>query len=114
MIFALVVSCNNPTENEITKSTNKGTENFQTIVHSIHKSNPSSVGLMVPVESPKNGISWSGRSGFSEKENKARLNPEQPFLMASSIKIYIAATILRLQEDKKISIEDNITKHLSS
>ncbi len=112
-IFALGISCNNSIKTVKTKSTNKDVENLQTIIDSIYKSNPESVGLMVHIESPKNGISWSGGSGYSEKEKKTKLLSNQPVLIASSIKTYISATILRLQEQDKLNIENSIEEYLT-
>lgn len=86
---------------------------YQSIIDSIYKSNPKSVGVMVHIESPKKGISWSGSAGYSDAENKIILTPDQPALIASSIKTYISATILRLQEQEKLSIDDAIKNHLT-
>jgi len=72
---------------------------YQAIIDSIYQSNPKMVGIMVHIESAKKGISWSGSV--------------QPALIASSIKTYISATILRLQEQNLLSIEDPSKKHLS-
>ncbi len=39
---------------------------YQTIIDSIYLSNPKSIGIMVHIESPKKGISWSGSEGYSD------------------------------------------------
>jgi D-alanyl-D-alanine carboxypeptidase len=109
----LGLSCKNSTEITETKSTDRNVEKFQTIIDSIYQSNPESIGIMVHIESPKNGISWSGSVGYSDKENKTDLLPNQPALIASSIKTYISASILRLQEQGELSIEQNISKYLT-
>lgn len=96
------------------KATPKTTAIYQAIVDSIYQAHPEQIGLMVHIESPKNGISWSGSAGFSDIENKNKLQPNQPALIASNIKTYVAAAILRLQEEQKLSIEDPISKHLTS
>jgi len=86
---------------------------YQSIIDSIYQNNPESIGIMAHIESPKKGISWSGSIGYSDAENKTNLEPDQPALIASSIKTYISASILRLQETNKLSIEDAIKDHLS-
>jgi len=98
---------------KIENSANKDVE-FQKIIDSIYQINPESVGIMVHIESPKKGISWSGSVGYSDAENKTKLVSDQPALIASSIKTYISASLLRLQEQNKLSIEDPIKNYLSN
>ncbi|WP_034920637.1 serine hydrolase domain-containing protein [Gillisia sp. CAL575] len=98
---------------KIENSANKDVE-FQKIIDSIYQINPKSVGIMVHIESPKKGISWSGSVGYSDAENKTKLVSDQPALIASSIKTYISASLLRLQEQNKLSIEDPIKNYLSN
>lgn len=99
---------------KIKSSKNNKYVEYQTIIDSIYQSNPKSIGIMVHIESPKKGISWSGSVGYSDAENKIKLAPDQPALIASSIKTYVSATILRLQEQNKLSIEDAIKNHLTN
>ena len=60
---------------------------------------------MVHVEAPHQGISWSGASGHPGKDTRAVLEADQPALIASNIKTYVSATILKLVEEKKLSVE---------
>jgi len=87
---------------------------FQSVLDSVYQSHPNSIGIMAHVESPKHGISWSGSVGYSDRINKTPLHPDQPALIASSIKTYISATVLRLQERGSLNIEDPIGNYLSS
>lgn len=113
LIFCvLVASCK--TETKTSKPSIKiEIEKFQTIIDSIYKANPQSIGIIAHIESPKNGISWSGSTGYSNKDTKAKLLPDEPALIASSIKTYVSSAILRLQEEGKLNIEDPIGKHLT-
>ncbi|MFO7655531.1 MAG: serine hydrolase domain-containing protein [Bacteroidales bacterium] len=86
---------------------------FQALIDSVFIRNPSSVGILVHVESPGKGISWSGASGYPYKDAKTKLEPDQPALIASSMKPYVSATILRLQELGKLTIEDPICNWLT-
>jgi len=86
---------------------------FQAVIDSIHTKNPSSVGIMVHVESAEQGISWSAVSGYSDKGVKTRLESDQPALIASNIKTYVSATILRLVEMGKLSIDQPINQLLT-
>jgi D-alanyl-D-alanine carboxypeptidase len=86
---------------------------LQAVIDSIYSENPSSVGVMVHVESPDHGISWSAVSGYSNKEAKTKLQPGQPALIASNIKTYVSATILRLVEEGKLSTDQPVKNLLS-
>jgi D-alanyl-D-alanine carboxypeptidase len=110
LVITIVVGCR--TGNEINDTTLFYSE-CQTIIDSIYLANPKSVGIMVHIESPKNNHSWSGCSGYPNKEREMKLTPHQPALIASSIKPYVSSTILRLQELGSLTIEDSISRHLS-
>jgi D-alanyl-D-alanine carboxypeptidase len=111
VMLALAISCSHSEKNSNTSVSEINTDIFQAIIDSIYNSNPESLGLMVHIESPNNGISWSGIAGYADIE-KSVLDKDQPMLIASNTKTYISAAILRLQEDKLLSIEDNLAKHL--
>ena len=115
LICFLFFSCKNSKETKtIAEESSKiEVEQFQTIIDSIYKANPQSIGIIAHIESPKNGISWSGSVGYSNKDTKTKLLPDQPALIASNIKTYVSAAILRLQEEGKLDIEDPIAEHLS-
>ncbi len=86
---------------------------FQEIVDSIYSSNQDAIGIMVSIKSPEKGISWSGAVGYSDFENKTELEPDQPALIASNTKTFVSATILRLVEMGKLSIEQPIQNLLT-
>lgn len=83
------------------------------LIDSIYNANPASVGIMVHVEAPDKGISWSGASGYSEKNTKIKLQPDQPAWIASNTKTFVSASILRLVEEDKLSIDQPIKNLLS-
>ncbi|MBI9055132.1 MAG: beta-lactamase family protein [Bacteroidales bacterium] len=70
-------------------------------------------GIIVNVISPDKNICWNGASGLSDKITKNKLRPNQTFRIASVTKTYVAATILRLWEDKKLNLNDPIIKYIS-
>lgn len=113
IICTLVVSCREAAPQINTDKSQLSVEVFQAILDSIYQANPQSIGVIAHVESPKNGISWSGSAGYADNRQKDTLRPDQPALIASSIKTYVAAAILRLQEEGQLNIEDAIGKHLS-
>lgn len=110
LILSIALGCR--TEKEVVDTSLFYSE-CQSIIDSIYVANPKSVGIMVHIESPKNNLSWSGSIGFSNKEKKIELESDQPALIASSVKTYVAASILRLEELGLVTIEDYIDKHLT-
>ncbi len=110
ILLLILASCKTSKINNIA---NDKFDSYQSIIDSIYQSNPASIGIMAHIESPHNELSWSGSVGYSDFENKTKLSPTQPALIASSIKTYISATILRLQEEGKLSIENSINKYLT-
>jgi D-alanyl-D-alanine carboxypeptidase len=75
--------------------------------------NPTIPGVLLHVESGKDGIHWSGAAGVSDRESGQLLLPDQTFRIASVTKTFVAASILRLWEEGKLRLEDPISKHLS-
>jgi len=69
-------------------------------------------GVLVTVICKENQIDWSGASGYADKENKIKLLPYQTFRIASVTKTFVASTILRLWEEKKLKLEDPIIKYI--
>ena len=86
---------------------------FQAVIDSIYSSDRTSVGIMASIESPERNISWSGASGYSSLTDKTELDADQPALIASNTKTYVSATILRLVENGKISIDQPIKNLLT-
>ena len=70
-------------------------------------------GVLLTVISKEKQIDWSGASGFTDKVHNIKLLPHQTFRMASVTKTFIASTILRLWEDKKLKLEDPIIQYIS-
>lgn len=70
-------------------------------------------GILIHIESPGRNISWSGASGFSDRGNRTKLNPDESFRIASVTKTFVASTILRLWEENKIMLEDPVSKYIS-
>ena len=62
-------------------------------------------GIMAAVVSRDRNIDWSGASGYSCKESRAALLPDQTFRIASVTKTFVATAILRLWEDGKLQLE---------
>jgi len=111
VVLAFFSSCKTSSN---TIKTNEATSNsYQSIIDSFYRLHPEAIGLMVHLESPDKYLSWSGCAGVSDKDQQTKLLATQPALIASSIKPYVAATILRLEEMNKLTIEDPIGDYLT-
>lgn len=69
-------------------------------------------GVSVTVRSPR-GI-WHGTGGYADKEKGIAMSAGNTLRIGSMSKVFTAVTILRLQEDGKLSITDKISKYLPS
>lgn len=87
--------------------------NFNKILDSIYESNPETIGIMAHIECPDKKISWSGARGYSNKEGNTKVKINQPVLIASNTKTFVASAILRLAEEKKILLEATIDNYLT-
>lgn len=83
-------------------------QEFQEVLDSLYKSTPESIGIMVHVESPDNHLSWTSAVGVSNRETKNLLHKNQPVLIASNTKTFVAAAILKLVEEKKLQLDKPI------
>ncbi|MDM1546790.1 serine hydrolase [Empedobacter falsenii] len=86
---------------------------FQSKIDSIYEKNKDAVGIIVHVEAPKQNISWSYAKGVSDIKTNKVLNHQQPVLIASNTKPYVAVAILRLVEKGQVTIDQPIKNLLS-
>ncbi|MFA6150255.1 MAG: serine hydrolase domain-containing protein [Chitinophagaceae bacterium] len=80
-------------------------QSFQQVLDSIYQVNKDAVGIMIHVEAPDKKISWSSAAGFSNKLSGEKINKDQPALIASNTKTYVAAAILKLIESKTLQLD---------
>jgi D-alanyl-D-alanine carboxypeptidase len=89
-------------------------QNVQHFVDSVYAANPSAVGFMVHVEAPDQKISWEYAVGRSDRNSPRKLTPNQPLLIASNTKPYVAATIMKLVEQGKLRLDQPLEKLLTA
>ncbi len=87
---------------------------FQTILDSIYEEHENAIGVIAHIEAPDKKMSWSGAVGLSNKTTKETLVSNQPVLVASNTKTYVAVAILRLIEQGELKLEDPIFKYISN
>lgn len=90
------------------------TARLQTLADSVLAARPRIPGIVVHVESTRDGRRWTVAAGMSDTARKVPMRPDQPFRIASVSKTYVAAAVLRLVERGVISLSDPIEKHIPS
>lgn len=70
-------------------------------------------GAQVSILSTKLGINYSGSNGFDTRAKEQKLEVDQTFRIASITKTFVSVTLLRLEEQGLLSIEDPISKYIS-
>lgn len=108
LLVFISVGCNTSMKNQ----NERYSAGFQLILDG--ELNDSIPGILLNVTAPKLGIDWSGASGLNDWHQGVPLQADQTFRIASVTKTYVAATILRLWEDKRLSLDDYITKYISA
>ncbi len=81
---------------------------FQNMIDSVYESNRDALGILIHVESPDHNISWTSAVGFSDSARTTKLSANQPVLLASNTKSYVSASILRLVEEGKLTLDEPI------
>ena len=106
------LSCNTNSKKTNTKEDKYAV--FQTIIDSIYEEHENAIGIIAHIEAPDKKMSWSGSVGLSNKITKEVLTSNQPVLIASNTKTYVAVSILRLLEQGELKLEDPIFKYISN
>lgn len=68
------------------------------------------VGASAAVVGP--GLEWTGASGLSDRASATRIRPEMIFGAGSITKSFMAALILQLAEEQKLSLDDTLEQWL--
>lgn len=88
-------------------------ESLQALIDRAANDDPKLTGVLLAVYSPSHGLDWQGASGYFALGNTLRLQPAQPFRLASVTKVYTAATVLRLVEQGLLALTDPINTRVS-
>jgi D-alanyl-D-alanine carboxypeptidase len=74
---------------------------------------PSIPGLLLHVQAPDQGLDISVAAGLDDRATGAPLSPDAGLRSASNTKTFTAATILRLVEQRALTLDDPITERLA-
>ncbi|MDO9171954.1 MAG: serine hydrolase domain-containing protein [bacterium] len=75
--------------------------------------NPSAPGVVAWVCCPRLGPDWTGAAGFAARDGGEPLTAAHTFRIASNTKTYVAAAVLRLAEQGRLSLDDPLGPHLT-
>ena len=64
------------------------------------------------VRVPSLDVEWQGAAGSADPGTGDAMTPDRPLRIASNTKTYIAASVLRLQEQGRLDLDDPIARHL--
>lgn len=87
---------------------------LQAAIERVVSTEPSVAGVMACVRSPKLDLSWIGASGVDNRTARTPLSASRSFRIASVTKLFVAATVFRLQEEGRVSLRDPIDTLLSA
>jgi D-alanyl-D-alanine carboxypeptidase len=85
---------------------------LQCLADSLVAARPRLPGLIIAVESKRHGRTWTVAAGMADTARKIPLRPDQPVRIASNTKTYVAAAVLRLVEQGRLSLRDPLARHL--
>ena len=74
----------------------------------------STPGIAMQVNAPVLDFAWSGAAGVADIETGTPLTPAHPMRIASNTKTFVAAATLRLWEEGRLGLDDQISSHLSA
>ena len=81
-------------------------EDLQAEIESFLAENPTAPGVAVYLVSPRLGLDWCGAAGTTAREGGEALTCAHTCRIASNTKTYVAAAVLRLVEQGRLSLDD--------
>ena len=71
-------------------------------------------GAAAYVSAPREGLPWKGAAGRTALQGGDPLDPDDPFRLASTTKPFVAAAVIRLVEERRLSLDDSIARWLDA
>ena len=89
------------------------TEKLQGVLDQVVAGSNDHLGVVASISAPRIHLDWSGVSGTVARDSTLALQPDQPFRIASTTKVFVAAAIFRLIEDGLLGLYDPTSDHIS-
>ena len=87
-------------------------QEMEHMVSDLVKNDESIRNCVLSVMKGDGSFSWSGAAGIANQDNQSPMTKDTPICIASITKLYTATLIMRLYEEKQISLDDRMSKHL--
>lgn len=84
---------------------------LQQLLDDFLAANDAMPGVLLHVDAPSRGVSWSGSAGVIERDGRP-LDPGACFRTASVTKTFVATSILRLADQGRLALDDGVLAHL--
>ena len=82
------------------------------VVEDVVKENDNVYAAALAINGPDAGIEWRGAAGAADSGGRVENSADRPVRIASNTKTYVAAAVLRLAEEGRLSLDDPIASHL--
>lgn len=87
---------------------------LQHVLDSLVQAYPDVPGASLAVIGRGGCLRWRGAAGVAHRGSGERLTPSHTHRIASNTKTYIAAAVLRLVEDGRLSLDDPLPRHVAA
>lgn len=68
--------------------------------------------IVTAVKSADRGLDFDGAAGAGDPQTDAVMAPDTPYFIVGVTKMFIAAIVMRLYQEKRIDLEAPVTKNL--
>ncbi|MEW5764122.1 MAG: serine hydrolase domain-containing protein [Acidobacteriota bacterium] len=89
-------------------------DRLQEVLETFLAENPQAPGVAATVLCPSRNLDWSGAAGKEARGESQALTPRHTFRIASNTKTYVAASVLRLCEMRRLSLDDRLGANLTA
>jgi D-alanyl-D-alanine carboxypeptidase len=85
---------------------------LQSLLDSAVEKVPEVHAVALHVDAPGIGLVWDGAAGLADPTSSTEMTPQHPVRIASNTKTFVAAAVLRLVEEGRLSLDDPISEYL--
>ncbi len=68
--------------------------------------------IVAAVQSQDRSLDFAGAAGIADPQTRGRMTPDTPYLIGSVTKMYTTAICLRLHEEKRLNLDEPISRYL--
>ena len=91
---------------------NKLNEKLDNFVNEIVENDKSVKNAIFAISSSNGDFDWAGAAGLAEEKEKEPMKVSTPYFIASITKMFTATVVMKLHEEKKITLDDTIDNFL--